>query len=139
MEKASISLTLEENNLETFSLIWLEISINEAKKNIDIQQRLRKAINCLNTFQDSSQCEKHIQSLSKDDRIVLIANGRLGEELVPQIHHLRQVTSIYIYCTDENRNEEWTKQFTKVNEVVYNSAYSISYFRLGMYLCSWMH
>jgi hypothetical protein len=54
--------------------------------------------------------------VSKDDRIVLIISGRFGEILVPRIHSLRQVSSIYVYCKDKKRNEPWANQFKKVNK-----------------------
>lgn len=112
-----MEFTQEDNNLETFFLVWLETSIHETKKIIDVQQRLRASINCLKIFQDSNECENHIRSLSKDDRIILIISNQSGEELVSRIHQLRQVSSIYVYCTCKERNEQWTKKFNKVDNI----------------------
>src|ERR1700722_4333463 len=95
------SITSGGNNLETFSLVWLDASVNGSKENIEAQQRLRTSINHLKTFENSDQCEKYIRSVSKDDRIVLIVSGQLGREIVPRIHKLRQVFSIYVYCMDK--------------------------------------
>ncbi len=53
-------------------------------------------------------------SLSGQDRLILIVSGQLGRKLVPQIHHLRQLSSIYVFCMDKQANERWTRQFTKV-------------------------
>jgi len=103
-------------NLETFSLLWLDASVNDVQENIDAQQQLRTSINYLKTFEDGDKCEEYIRSVPKDDRIVLIISGRFGEIIVPRIHSLRQISSIYVYCKDKKRHEKWANQFKKVNQ-----------------------
>jgi tetratricopeptide (TPR) repeat protein len=107
-----------EENLETFSLIWLDASVNDAQENLDAQQQLRTSINFLKTFEDGDVCEKYIRTTAKDDRIVLIISGRLGQIIVPRIHSLRQIISIYVYCKDKKRNEAWANQFKKIKGVI---------------------
>ncbi|CAF1394223.1 unnamed protein product, partial [Rotaria sordida] len=79
-----------KENLETFSLIWLDASVNDTQENIDAQRQLRKLINFLKTFEDADKCEQYIRSLPKDDRIVFIVSGRFGvivllDELISRI------------------------------------------------------
>lgn len=105
---------MEYENLETFSLLWLDAEVNTSDDNCAAQIRLRKIINYLKTFEDPTQCREYIQSLSDDDRIVLIVSGRCGIVLVPQIHHLRQMSSIYVYCRDVERNRAWAEDYLKV-------------------------
>jgi len=103
-----------DDNLETFSLLWLDAQINATEDNRQTQQKLRQIINHLKTFDDQQQCHQYILSLSPQDRLVLITSGRYGRQLVPQIHQLRQLSSIYVYCMDKQANEQWAKNFTKV-------------------------
>lgn len=103
-----------DNNLEAVYLVWLDSSVNASKENLDAQQQFRTIINHLETFQNVQQCEQYLHQTSKDDRIFLIVSGRFGQEIVPRIHQYRQISSIYVYCMDKKRNEEWAKQFTKV-------------------------
>ena len=72
----------------------------------------------MKTFDDQNQCLQRILSLSTQDRLVLIVSGRCGRQLVPQIHHLRQVSSIYVYCMDKKANEQWAKDFIKIKSVI---------------------
>jgi hypothetical protein len=104
-----------DNNLETYSLIWLDARVNKTQENIKSQEKLRTLINYLKTFDDARICEGHIRSLSENDRIVFIVSGRLGQELVPRIHQLRQIFSIYVYCYKKQDHEQWANQFIKVN------------------------
>ena len=103
-----------DDNLETFSLFWLDAQVNTTEENRRTQQKLRQIINHLKTFDDQNQCQQHITTLSPQDRLVLIISGRCGRQLVPQIHHLRQLSSIYVYCMDKKANKQWAKDFPKV-------------------------
>ncbi|CAF1071152.1 unnamed protein product [Rotaria sordida] len=48
----------------------------------------------------------------------MIVSGQLGKEIVPSIHNLRQVMSIYVYCMNKAINEQWASRFVKVKAVV---------------------
>ncbi|CAF3746194.1 unnamed protein product [Rotaria sp. Silwood1] len=112
-----VSTQEHDNNLETYSLIWLDSAVKESKDYIDAQQRLRKLINHLKAFDDIVQCESYIRSIPEEDRIIFIVNNRLGQEIVPRIHSLRQIFSIYIYYPNNKRNNDWTKKFSKIKSV----------------------
>ena len=114
----SKSLQISNENLETFSIFWLDAKVNANEDNRRTQLKLREIINHLKTFDDQNQCHQKILSLSPQDRLVLIVSGRCGRQLVPQIHHLRQVSSIYVYCMDKKTNELWAKDFIKIKSVI---------------------
>ncbi|CAF4931081.1 unnamed protein product, partial [Rotaria sp. Silwood1] len=103
--------------LEIFCLIWLDTNAN-ATEIRDTERSLRSIINHLKKFKDVEQCQKYIKERSQKDRLVMIVSGQLGREIVPAIHKLRQVISIYVYCFDKKSNEEWACKFTKVKAVV---------------------
>ena len=103
-----------EANLEFESLVWLDFSVSSSKENLGAQNRLRSVINQLKTFEQIDQCEQFIRSVSPEDRLTLIVSGQLGEKIVPRIHPLRQISRIFIYCTNQKKNEEWASRFSKV-------------------------
>ena len=117
----SKSLEISNDNLETFSIFWLDAQVNAAEDNRNTQLKLREIINHLKTFDDQDECCQRILSLSLEDRLILIVSGRCGRQLVPQIHHLRQVSSIYVYCMDKKANEQWAKDFIKIKSVIVES------------------
>jgi len=104
----------QDENLETYYLIWLDSSVNRSEENIQAQKILRTSINHLLTFENEEVCLHYIDRLSYDDRVVLIVSGRLGQIIVPQVSLLRQIISIYVYCMDKQVNEQWTQHFSKV-------------------------
>ncbi|CAF0834236.1 unnamed protein product [Adineta steineri] len=69
-------------------------------------------------FQDIEQFLHYIVRTSEIDRLTLIVSDQLGQEIVPHIHELRQVISIYVYCMDKNSNEQWVHKFAKIKSVV---------------------
>ncbi|CAF3912977.1 unnamed protein product, partial [Adineta steineri] len=106
-----------DKSLEIFSLIWLDA--NEGVEDTrDTEVKLRSIINHIKKFQDVKQCQQYIEQRSKNDRLILIVSDRLGLEIVPNIHQLRQVISIYVCCKDKKNNEQWTYKFTKIKSVV---------------------
>jgi hypothetical protein len=103
----------DDKHLEIFSLIWLDMNA-KVKETRDTEQKLRFIINHLKKFQDIEQCQQYIEERSQKDRLVLIVNSQSGRQVVPSIHKLRQVISIYIYCMEKETNKEWTSKFAKV-------------------------
>ncbi|CAF0986632.1 unnamed protein product [Adineta steineri] len=103
--------------IERFSLVWLDAATNNSNEQVEAEQQLQSNIDHLITFTDISSCKKYLRSCDKNCRLVLIVNGGFGRELVPKIHELQQIISIYVFCFDKQLHEEWTKQFNKVKGV----------------------
>ena len=115
----SVEIQHKAENLESFALLWLDAHVNIEKENRHAQKQLRKIINHLKTFDDEVQCEQYISTISSQDRVVLIVSGRLGQSIVPRIHHLRHIISIYVYCRDKTTHEQWAKNFKKVFHLLF--------------------
>ena len=107
----------DNQHLEIFSIIWLDTNV-DIKETRNTEQKLRSIINQLKKFQDIKQCQQYIEQKSSKDRLVLVLSEPMGQELVPAIHQLRHVISIYVYCMDKKKNEEWTCKFPKVKFIM---------------------
>lgn len=107
-------INLQENNLEGTYVIWLDSSVDILEENRIAQQQIRSITGHLKLFENIQDCERYLNQASINDRILLIVSGRLGKEIVPRIHHYRQIFSIYVYCGDKTQHEEWAKHFQKV-------------------------
>lgn len=108
------SVFLQDNNLEGFYLVWLDTFINKSKEIFDAQEQIQLIINHIKTFENIKDCEEYFYNISSNDRICFIVSDDLGQQIIPNIHHYRQIFSIYFYCLNKNMNEEWTKTFPKV-------------------------
>jgi hypothetical protein len=107
-------MTSKDKNFESFCYVWLDDDTNRLKTKIDTQKQLG---NCLKIFEDENQCEQYIRNASTSNRIVLIVSDHLGQKIIPHIHRLQQVSSIYVYGTNNDSTEEWTKDYSKVNKI----------------------
>ncbi|CAF1390651.1 unnamed protein product [Rotaria sordida] len=116
---------IDDPDIETFCLIWLDANVN-TEENRDTKQKLNSIIKRLETFQDIEQCQKYIEEQSQKDRLIMIVSGRLGQEIVPSIHQLKQIILIYVYCGDKDSNKPWAEKFSKVKAVVDDSNELIS-------------
>jgi hypothetical protein len=79
-------------------LIWLDSNIddnNEDCRNTVVQ--LRRIVNDINTFGDGDQCIQFIKTIN-DNKVCMIISGSLGEHIVPRVHNMSQVDSIFIFC-----------------------------------------
>lgn len=95
------------------TLIWLDQSFHTSD-NTDLLEELRNDVEKVETFTDVNRCEKSIKGLSKNVKILMILSGRMGREIVPRIHELPQIVSIYIFCQDVESYKKFAEQYKKV-------------------------
>ena len=97
-------------NFESFSCVWLDANLN---KNDENEQRLRRIINHLFTCNNSKECEEYILNTTQE-KIVLIISGKFGENFLPQIIHLTQLSACYIFCANVSYHQKWSQSYPKV-------------------------
>lgn len=100
----------DDRTSPSYSILWLDPSANTEKNNRHAPKELRSIINHLKTFEDENQFQQYIRSVPPYKRLILIVNGRLGKEVVPRVHQIPQIYSIFDYCMDQQRNEQWAKE-----------------------------
>lgn len=105
----------EHDNIETFMVVWIDAEINKKIENQKAQEQIRAVNKNFKVFENGKQCEKFIRSISSKKEILLIINDIQGQELIPKIHNLQQITTIYIYKEIKQDNEQWINQFSKVS------------------------
>lgn len=103
-----------EVNLEEFTLVWLDSDISKDKYNLEAQKQLRSFINHFKPFDNVDECRKYMTHVPHNRYLVFIVSGQLGQDIVPRIHHIHQVFSIYIFCQNKPLHEQWAKQHKKV-------------------------
>jgi hypothetical protein len=104
--------------VQNFHLVWLDGSIDEVN-NDDCRNsitKLRQIVNTVNTFIDADECINFIDSI-KEEQAFMICSGALGQTTVPRVHEKPQVNSIYIFCGNKTRHEQWAKEWPKVQGV----------------------
>lgn len=98
-------------------LIWLDNSIDEGC--VDTKHtitQLRRAVNTVKTFTDTEQCIGFIENVG-DEKVFMLTSGSLGQQIVPRLHKMTQVDSIFIFCSDQAKHEQWAKDWSKIKSV----------------------
>jgi Tfp pilus assembly protein PilF len=98
-------------------LVWLDNNIddNSADCRNTITQ-LQRAVNTINTFIDGEECIQFLDNIT-DNKACMIISGSLGQQIVPRVHNMSQVDSIFIFCGNKKRHEQWAKEWSKIKGV----------------------
>jgi tetratricopeptide (TPR) repeat protein len=98
-------------------LIWLDNNIDDNSAHYRNRiNRLRRAVNTINTFTDGDQCIQFLKNMG-NDKAFMIISGSLGQQIVPRVHNMSQVNSIFIFSSKKKRHEQWIKDWFKIKGV----------------------
>ena len=81
------------------------------------ESQLRKPFGFMKAFTNIDECVDYITDVH-DSYVVLTISGQYARNVIPHIHNFPQLAAVYVYCKPENkqRNEEWSKIYSKVNQ-----------------------
>jgi tetratricopeptide (TPR) repeat protein len=98
-------------------LIWLDQRIDDT--NVDCQntvRRLRRVVNSIYKYTNADECIQFLETI-KNEKACMIVSGSLGQNIVPRVHNMPQVDSIFIFCSSKKYHEEWAKEWPKIKGV----------------------
>ena len=99
VERRRIQMELVQNVF----LIWLDETIDENNADcLDIISHFRRVINAVNTFIDSDQCIEFLEHID-NEKACMVISGSLAQHIVPRVHKMSQVDSIFIFCSSKRR------------------------------------
>ena len=106
-----------EGNMQTVEnmvVIWLDSSVDNGKSDcLNTINQLECVVSTVRTYTDSEKCLKFMENMGHD-KACIIVSGTLGKRIVPRIHAMSQVESIFIFCHNRKNHEQWTKQWSKI-------------------------
>ncbi|CAF1051582.1 unnamed protein product [Adineta ricciae] len=98
-------------------LIWLDESICDDNEDCYYTTAHLRSIACdLKSYSNVDECVLFIETM-KDRKVYIIISGSLGQKVVPQIHDMSQIDTIFIFCGIEQRHKEWTREWSKVKGI----------------------
>ena len=112
-KKSTEEVELFENTL----LIWLDGNIDpnneECRETI---AQLKCVTGLVDTFTDDEKCIEFIKRKNEKETHMIIS-GAYGKHVVPRIHDMSQVKSIFIFCGNKKYHEQWAKEWLKIRNV----------------------
>ncbi|CAF0765405.1 unnamed protein product [Adineta steineri] len=111
------SQRMSMQRMQNVLLVWLDNNIDETSVdcNNTIKQ-LKLVVNNINTFTDSKECVEFIQTIN-NNKVCMIVSGSLGQHIVPQVHCMPQVDTIFIFCNNQEWHKQWAKEWPKIKGV----------------------
>ncbi|CAF0808369.1 unnamed protein product [Adineta steineri] len=108
---------LQQRMAQNYLLIWVDANIDEGEKDCqDTLTQLKNVVNDVKLCTEPNQCIPVLNKVDKEQVFVIISSP-LGKHLVPEIHDIPRLDSIYIFCDNKSRHEEWTQHWTKIKGV----------------------
>lgn len=104
-------------NTQNILFIWLDANINV--NNVGYQNvinQMQHTVNDINMFIDADECVEFIGDNS-DTKICMIVSDLLGQNIVPIVHNMFQVDSIFILGDEKLYEEQWIKDWPKVRGI----------------------
>jgi tetratricopeptide (TPR) repeat protein len=102
---------------QNFLLIWLDPNINESTDDHqNTVARLRNVVNNINIF---TKPDEAVEFLTEVDgmKAFLITDDTIGQQILPFIHDIPQLDSIYIFSNKKIQHEAWTMKWVKITGV----------------------
>lgn len=101
---------------QDYLLIWVDATIDESNEDCqNILTQLRNIVDDIKIFTESNQCIEFLKS--NDENTFIIVSGSLGQHLIPKIHDILQLDTIYIFCSNKSLHDQWTRQWSKIRGV----------------------
>jgi hypothetical protein len=95
--------------MQNVLLIWLDNKIDNNNEDCrNTVTELRRVVNEVNTYTDGDQCIQFIDTIT-NNKVCMIISGSLGQLIVPRVHNMSQLDSIFIFCGNKACHEQWTK------------------------------
>jgi hypothetical protein len=107
----------QSSNLEGHQLVWCDDNeVTQNAENDITLTKLRDAVNYTKLFNDVSSCRRYIEQTS-DTTTFLVCAVNMAFSLIPQVHELRNVKSIYIHSNGKSLDSSQTlANFSKVRQ-----------------------
>ncbi|CAF1053051.1 unnamed protein product [Adineta steineri] len=102
--------------MQNILLIWLDNNVNENNADYgNTIKQLKSVVNNVNTFTDGKKCIDFIQTIN-NNKICMIVSGALEKHIVPHMHDMSQVNTIFIFCNNQEWNKQWAKEWPEIKE-----------------------
>ncbi len=109
----------KEMPISFFKIIWVDENIGNFE-NQGYARVLKEKFNGLTDVDTVRNYNEAIQLIWNTVYAIIIVSGALGQSLVPQVHNLKTVRKIGVFCMNKEKHKKWAAKFRKVKFVSTN-------------------
>ncbi|CAF1044322.1 unnamed protein product [Adineta ricciae] len=113
-QRASARHCVGIDKIQNVLVVWLDNNINNSSTDCrNTTSQLQRAIHDLHIYKDCDACIDFIETI-EDRKICLITSGSLGQQILSRVHDMSQIDSIFVFCGNRQRHEQWTGEWPKI-------------------------
>lgn len=105
--------SLEKANFEGIVLIWYDPEIGTTDDTELTTEELRDINDRVLIFSEQIACVKHMESI-QNEKIFFITSGKGATSLLPKIHKLKQLDSVFIFCFKITKYKDLSQKYEPV-------------------------
>ncbi|UJR11417.1 hypothetical protein I4U23_015597 [Adineta vaga] len=109
----------ERLNLESHQLVWCDNHVHDGLNGDLTISKLREIVDYTKFFDNQDSCKHYLQE-SQYVVCFLVCSDNIGKQLIPEIHHLQNIRSIFVYSQNSEHLQSWPSSYTKVKKVYTN-------------------
>ncbi|CAF1615222.1 unnamed protein product [Rotaria magnacalcarata] len=114
---SAVFQSYSERIIQDFILVWLDENLDENNDNFQHSLiQLRVIVNTLEYFTDPDQCVDYLTTI-EDEKILLVVSWEFFENIVPLIHDMSQLHTIFGFYSNNCQQQEWSKEWSKVKSI----------------------
>lgn len=113
-----LSRPVNSRIIQNFILVWL-CSAKDEMDDEDFHNsitELQRVVNTVETFTDTYRCIDFLTEI-KHEKSFMIISHEVGKDIVPLVHDIIQLNSIYIFSKTIFQDKQWLKQWPKVQNM----------------------
>ena len=103
-------------NKENIRLIWLDANIDDSSDSMNSQTLLLEFNPAAQFYTDPIRCVNVIKSIQQE-QILLIISGALARDVLPQIHGLRILIAVFVFCRNRAYHVKLMSEYSKIVDV----------------------
>ena len=102
---------------QNYRLIWVDLHLHRKTPFFrDTVQRLRTVVHAIDVFDNPDSFVDYLQGVV-NEKVFVMTSGTLCQQLIPLIHPMEQVDTIYIFCSKTANHTSWAADWLKIGGV----------------------
>jgi hypothetical protein len=114
---ASVRQRADIKMVQNVLVIWLDNNIRVKSEDCrSTISQLQRVVNTVHAFNDTDECIDFLTDIYNEN-VFMIISGALCKNIVSLFHGVTQLHTIFIFCEDQTRYEQWAKEWSKIKGV----------------------
>jgi hypothetical protein len=66
----------------------------------------QSVVSTVHVFNDVDERAMFLHKI-KNQKVLMVASGTLGEQILPHIHNMPQLTAVFVFCSNQSKYESF--------------------------------